>query len=1006
MPTNRTKKSGGKEGSARPDPARKHLLSVRPRPKQQRPRASATGRPSSPRLVVGLGASAGGLEALEEFLEAMPPKSGMAFVVVTHQHAGRPSLMAELLQRKTGMPVVQLSAPRRIERDHVYTVRPGHQVQIRDGLLGTVPMKRKAQPAMPIDFFFRSLAHDQKERAVGIILSGTGTDGTLGLKEIKGELGMVMVQDEVTAQHAGMPHSAIGTQLVDYVLPAAHMPQQLMEYMRASIPQAKRGGSSEEPPETLQQIFVLVRARTGHDFSQYKQSTVRRRIERRIHVHRLDTVKAYVHYLQANPTEIDLLFKELFIGVTSFFRDAEAWEALSSALPELLADKPDDYVLRAWVPGCSTGEEAYSLAILLRECTQAMKRSMDIQVFGTDLDAEAIKIARAGVYPSGVTNDLSAKRLARFFTAEDGGYRVKKEIREMLVFAPQNLIADPPFTKVDILSCRNLLIYLDATLQKKLMPLFHYSLRPKGLLFLGSSESIGSFSELFSVEEKKWKIFRRQEVPNGTYVTDLPVPRAELELPSLATGGVLRGGTQATFGQIADRVLLRELVPPTVLVHERGDVVHILGRTGEFLEPAPGSQANTNIFNMAREGLHITLAAGMRQATAEDREVIYHGVQVRKNGSHGFVDVRIRRIREPEMLRGLFCITFEHSSTARHESASSPNPGAVELDPPDRLLELERELQYMKESHQTTIEELETANEELKSTNEEMQSTNEELQSTNEELETSKEEMQSLNEELQTVNAELQGKVEELSRANNDMKNLLNSTDIATVFLDNNLHIQRYTEQARTVIRLIPSDIGRSIADLVSMLQYDRLLEDAREVLRNLVPKEIEVRGQRGDAWYLMRILPYRTTENVIEGLVLTFVNITKMRRLQEEQRHLLETLSNSPTCMFGHDRELRYTWSYAFASVFGCESERLKGSTDVEVFGAKAARELVAFKRSVLETRAAARRRIGMTFGTKRCFYDVFVEPTRDTTGEITGLSCVATDVTPLTEPTKKPRG
>ncbi len=992
-------RGGSKAGRARQGRARKTTAVRKKAATAPAPERAAHARPRKAFPVVGIGASAGGLEAIEAFFAAMPVSSGMAFVVVTHQHAGQASLMAELLSRRTSMPVVQASESTPLEPDHVYTSRPGDNLAVVDGVLQSAAVGRRIPIPMPVDYFFRSLAQDRKELAVGVILSGTGTDGTLGLKEIKAELGMVMAQDVKSAQYAGMPQSAVGTQLVDYVLPPEDMPDRLIAYERARVPAKAHEARHEGHQEPIQRVFSLLRGRTGHDFSQYKSSTVQRRIDRRIVVHHLGSMQRYVAYLRNHPEEIDLLFKELLIGVTSFFRDPEAWEALAGQIRQLLADKPDDYVLRAWVLGCSTGEEAYSLAILFREAMDEAKRSLSVQIFATDLDADAVASARRGTYPFGIANDLSATRLARFFTQEDDRFRVKKELREMVVFAPQDVLADPPFTKVDLLSCRNLLIYLDNSLQKKVFPLFHYAIKAHGILFLGSSESAAPFTRLFEPLDRKWKIFRRLDAPAGTYVADFP-PAIGAGLPRTLAEGGAAGGTHGhrTLAQLAERAILKDLVPPTVIVRERGDVVHVQGRTGQFLEPAPGAQAAANVFNMAREGLPLVLTAAIRQAAGQDAEVVQRGVLVKTNGSHSRVDVRVRRLREPAALRGLFCISFERSVEAREEGPArglraSRHAGA-------RVVALENELEQAKESHRATTEELQSANEELQSTNEELQSTNEELQSANEELGTSKEELQSLNEELQTVNAELQGKVEELSHINDDMKNLLNGTDIATIFMDGDLRIKRFTEQAKKVIRLIPSDVGRPIGDLVSTLRYDKLVDDAQEVLRTLIPKEVTVEGARDGGEpisYLMRILPYRTTENVIDGLVLTFVDISIARRLEREQERLLATLAHSATSVFGSDRDLRYTWSYP-STVFGRRARDIEGKTDVAIFGPRGARDLLALKRAVQKSRKAARSRVELVVDGERRSYDVFVEPVR----EDGGVSCVATDITPYVRPPK----
>ncbi len=703
----------------------------------------------------------------------------------------------------------------------------------------------------------------------------------------------------------------------------------------------------EDDADALARIFVMLRTRTGHDFTYYKSTTIRRRVDRRMNVNQIDTLADYVRFLQANPGEVDQLFKELLIGVTSFFRDPDAFDSLAKTIiPDLLANKPNDYVLRVWVTGCSTGEEAYSLAILFREAIERTKARISVQIFATDLDEEAIDCARNGVYPESIVGDVSVQRLQHFFDKEEGTYRIKKEIREMLVFAQQNVIEDPPFTKIDLLSCRNLLIYLEGKLQQRLIPMFHYALKPGGFLFLGTSESIGNFGHLFEPLDKKWKVFRRRGGAATTFVGDLSLPQAvERDAPPAQ---LPRKGPDATLVQSAERALLANLVPPAVIIHERGDIVHIHGRTGQFLEPAQGPPTHSNIYNMLREGLQLDVAVAIRQATKTGEEVI------------------------------------------QQEDGKAPPLEGSASGSPERLAQLERELQYAKEVHQGTVEELETTNEELKSTNEELQSTNEELQSANEELETSKEEMQSLNEELMTVNAELQGKVEELSRINDDMKNLLNGTDIATIFLDHRLNIKRYTEQAKRVIRLIPSDVGRPIGDLVSKLRYHRLAEDAEEVMQTLVFKEAEVKSE--DHVYLMRILPYRTTDNVIDGLVVTFVDITTVKGLQEETRRMWGALQGSPTSVFGQDMELSYRW--LSGTLFGPAAAEWVGKTDRDLMAAEDAEKLIVLKRSVLERDEAVRQRVRLSIGGKPSMYDVYVKPWKSATGELLGVSGVVTQV------------
>jgi two-component system CheB/CheR fusion protein len=710
-----------------------------------------------------------------------------------------------------------------------------------------------------------------------------------------------------------------------------------------------------------------------------------------MNVHQIETPKEYLRYVQVNPQELDLLFRELLIGVTSFFRDPDAFQALSDiGVRRLLEGKPEGYVVRCWVAGCSTGEEAYSMAMLLREHLDGLGLRFNAQVFATDLDPEAVDVARAGVYPSSITSDVSPKRLERFFVEEDGHYRIKKDIRETVVFATQDLADDPPFTKLDLLVCRNLLIYLNADVQKRLVPLFHYSLKSGGVLFLGSSETIGGYGHLFEPLDKKWKLFVRKEVPAGTYVTEMPASLgADAQGRDVPVVQITRR-VEPGLSQLAERAILQHLVPPSVIIQPGGEIVHIQGRTGLFLEPAPGPQMHANIYNMAREGLQLELTLAVRQAAGTKDEIVHRGVRVKTNGDFTRINLRVKQLTNPEALRGLFLVSFEIPQDPSPVPLPAQGDGTPGADS-ERVAALERELLQSKEVHQSTVEELETANEELKSANEELQSMNEELQSANEELETSKEEMQSLNEELQTVNAELQGKVEELSRANDDMKNLLNATDIATIFLDNQLSIKRYTEQAKRLIRLIPSDVSRSIGDLVSNLRYSTLVEDAREVLRTLVHKEVEVQSADG-SWYLMRILPYRTTENVIDGLVVTFVNVTKVRGLQEQTRHLLGALASSPTGVAAQDRELRYEW--AFGSIFGRWPNEINGRTDAELLNASEAETLAALKRRVLETGTRSRERLRVTpLGLSR-LYDVFLEPLLDAAGNVVGVTSVMTEL------------
>jgi two-component system CheB/CheR fusion protein len=852
-------------------------------------RASSEPAPdaASTPFVIGLGASAGGLEALTEFFDHMPSNSGAVFVVVTHRSPEHANLQPPLLQQHTVMPIVEVADTMAIEPNIVYLAPPMKKLAIISQTFQVMESDDNTSVRLPIDYFFRALADDQGDRAVAIVLSGTGTDGTLGVQAVKAKDGLTMVQALDSARYTGMPESALSTGQIDLALAPRDMPEALLAYM--SVPQPRIQAHSAFTPlaEVLPKIFVLLRGRTNHDFSSYKATTIRRRIERRMKVHQLDTPSQYLRYLQESPHELDLLFKELLISVTQFFRDAEAFDLLTQQLlPRMLAERPPHGAIRVWVPGCATGEEAYSLAIAIREAMQRNNTQCPVQIFATDLDAQAIATARLGQYPEGIAADVSPERLERFFVKEDNHYRVRKEIRETVVFAIQNLIKDPPFTKLDLLSCRNLLIYLDSTLQRQLLPLFHYALNPGGLLFLGSSETVSGFTDLFDAEDRKWKIFRRKETTSSS---NPMMSFTTAGLPQFTEVGGSPNSTEGrhsvTLAAQLERFLVTAYVPASIIVTERGDVVYVHGRTGQYLEPAPGLN-NQNVLDMAREGLRHELALALQQAATNDQTIIRDDLSIKDNG--GFVNVKImvRRIPDPEAIRGLFLVTFEPNAAATSERSSRPKTATTRGQRPSRVAELEEELAYTQAHLQNTVEELETTNEELRATNEEVQSTNEELQSSNEELETSREEMQSLNEELQTVNSELQDKVEELSQANNDMQNLLNSTNVATIFLDDNLRIKRFTRQMTRVIKLIDSDVGRPLSDLAYNLNYDRLITDATEVLQTLVYKEVEVHTHEG-VWYLMRLMPYRTTENVIDGLVITFVEITKLKETEQLVREL-----------------------------------------------------------------------------------------------------------------------
>lgn len=832
--------------------------------------------------IVGVGASAGGLEALEQFLRGVPPDSGMAFVVIQHLDPTHQGLLPELLQRASGMTVYQVKDRMRVRPNCVYVIPPNRDMSILHGVLHLFEPAAPRGLRLPIDFFLRSLAEDRQQHSVGVILSGMGSDGTAGLRAIKEKAGLGLAQEPASAKFDSMPRSAIDAGLADLVAPAQELPGKIVEYLRHAQLIAKVEGAQEEKDRSsLEKVLILLRAKTGHDFSPYKKNTVYRRIERRMGIHQIDRLGSYVRYLQENPQELDLLFNELLIGVTNFFRDGTAWEFLrDEVLPALLAERQGG-VLRVCSAGCSTGEEAYSLAIVFRE---ALERShaaekFQLQIFATDLDRDAIDRARQGSYPANIAADVSSERLRRFFIKEENGYRVGKEIRGAVTFATQNLIMDPPFTKLDLLACRNLLIYLTPEVQRQLLPIFHYVLKPGGILFLGSAESLNSSGELFTPLNLKARLFQRRE--SALPLEPLAFPPALVPALSGVHKETIVAKPADNLQALADQLLLQSFSPSAVLVNGKGDILYISGRTGKYLEPAAG-KANWNIFAMVRKGLRFELGAAFEKALRQKEAVTAPALKLGEGPGSQDVDIVVQAVQEPQALRGLVMVVFK-DRPALENRKRRPRSGAISENC-DRVQELERELQHLSEKLQVSREEMQSSQEELKSANEELQSTNEVLQSTNEELTTSREELQSLNEELQTVNAEQQSKMDELARTNNDMRNLLNSTEILTVFLDSRCRIRRYTKGVEKLFKLIPGDVGRPLDDIVNHLAYPELVADLDEVLRTLVFSEKQV-ATVDKRWFLVRIMPYRTIEEVIDGVVITFSNITAAKRLEAELR-------------------------------------------------------------------------------------------------------------------------
>ena len=830
--------------------------------------------------VVGIGASAGGLEALEQFLNAVPPDSGMAFVIIQHLDPTHKGMMPELLQRATEMKVTEVQDRTAVQPDCVYIIPPNKDMSILHGVLHLLKPTQNRGLRLPIDFFFRSLAQDQMEKSIGVILSGMGSDGCLGLRAIKEKAGLVLVQEPTSAKFDGMPRSAIDAGLADIVAPVEELPRKIITYLkRTSLIPRKAAPIEDKALSALEKTIILLRTHTGHDFSLYKENTLLRRIERRMSIHQIGKTSTYVRYLQENQVELDLLFKELLIGVTNFFRDKPVWELLASqTIPTLIRRSGGQKVLRAWIPGCSSGEEAYSLAIVFTEALEQAKiYNRTLQIFATDLDQDAIDRARLGVFPSNIEVDVSAKRLKRFLIQQEGGYRVRKEIRQMVIFAPQNITMDAPFTKLDILSCRNLLIYLAVKVQQQLIKVFHYSLNPKGILLLGSSETIGSYTHLFTPLNNKARLYQRLQPDYAALPVNFPL---SFNVTPLIGAAYRPRAIHASLEELANQLVLKQFAPAAALVNEQGDILYVSGHTGKYLEPAAG-KADWNLFSMAREGMRYELSAAFHKALRQKESVTLNRVRIETGENEHFADIFVQKLQEPQPLKGLIMVAFKEVPSVMVDQA---NRAALIGDRKGPIQGLEQEVLLAKSEAQASNEAMQTLKEEYCSANEELQSTNEELQSANEELTTSKEEMQSLNEELHTVNTELQIKLDELSRASSDMRNLLNSTDIAMLFLDKALNVRRFTPQTAQIIKLIPGDIGRPITDLVSTLKFPELVNDVREVIRTLISRETQL-PSRDKRWFNMRIIPYRTVEDKIDGVVITFTDITAAKTLEAKLR-------------------------------------------------------------------------------------------------------------------------
>jgi two-component system, chemotaxis family, CheB/CheR fusion protein len=849
--------------------------------KEEKRDTSKTDKPLNKFPVVAIGSSAGGFDALKTFFTAMPPEPGMAFVLVQHLDPDHESTMADLMGRYTPLKVSQAQDGMKVEPDHIYIIPPNRDMGIMNGNLQLIEPLEPHGLRLPINYFLNNLADDQKENSIAIIFSGYGSDGTIGIKSINAVAGMIMAQDPETADSDSMPIHAIETGMVDFVLPPEEMPEKLISYMESAQKTIKRILTPKEETErSLQKIFMLIRNRTGHDFSYYKENTVYRRISRRMNVHQIENMPLYLRFLQESPHEIDILFKEFLINVTSFFRDSESFDALKNNLKKIIESKADVDNFRVWIPGCSSGEEVYSVAITIHELLEESGKNIDVQIFGTDIDIDAIASARSGTYTANISADVGKERLQKYFVKRNNLYTIRNDIREMAVFAPHDVIKDPPFTKLDMISCRNLLIYLKAEAQQKALSNFNYAINNNGILFLGPSESVGEFLDAFTVLDKKWKIFKCVKSTDFArrFVNIHPLPQAipPSHLTTEMNFEYPKNGVNAlNISTLVENQLLDIYVPPSAIINNFGEILYIHGRLGNYLEPAPG-KAKLNILDMAREGLKFELNSAIQNAISKKREILLEGLRVKNNGGHIFVDITVKPM-EHESTKEILIVSFEEVQLQE----DAPEDKII-LDMTtrgdERITELEDELKLNKERLNITIEEMKSSNEELRSANEELQSLNEEAQSTNEELETSKEELQSINEEMVTVNNELQIKIDELTQIQDDMKNLFNSTEIATIFLDKDLKIKSFTKEATNLIKMIESDVGRPLSDIMSNLKYDKLIGDIQQVIERLTYKELELETNDGK-WFQTKIMPYKTSKNIIDGAIITFNNISLVKK-------------------------------------------------------------------------------------------------------------------------------
>lgn len=959
---------------------------------------------NSPTKIVGIGASAGGLEALEKFFFNMNPDSGMGFVIIQHLSPDHKSLMADLLGKTTQMRVMEAQEAMRIEPNSVYLIPSGKTMTVKRGCLFLEDREPKPTLSMPIDIFFLSLAKDQGSRAVGVILSGNGSDGTLGIQAIKEARGLVYVQDAGTAQFSGMPQSAIGTNKIDFVAPPEQLPDAILNNVKANVESSALNELRRENP--LNRALRLLLEQTGVDFTFYKKNTITRRIERRMQATQFSTLEDYTAVLAQSPDEIDLLFKDMLIGVTQFFRDADAFDELKRrAIRPLVVSKKHHETIRVWIPGCSTGEEAYSIAMLFREVKNETGSKVNIKIFATDIDQDAIDFASRGIYVGNTLDNLSPERLEAFFNQRGRTYEVKRYLREMIVFAKQNLLKDPPFSRIDLISCRNLLIYFENPFQTKAYAIFRFSLNQKGYLLLGPSEVLDTDNGYQTINAH-WRIYKytrrnrryAEPVNEETQVAGQRFVHQYDENPQYNK----RQHTQLEADNLLYKGLLESTSSASILVDENRSIKHAFGNLQPFLRLPTGGRIEFDVVNMARDQITVPLSTAIHKASNRNQRVVYSGIQLEqgKKGGSGIYELVATPYYDVSQDENLVYISFQEQRLDNDGQQSNPSFNfAWDESIGERIYQLEQELKYTKENLQATIEELETSNEELQATNEELLASNEELQSTNEEL-------QSVNEELLTVNAEYQTKISELTELNNDISNLFNSTEVGTIFLDEHLNIRKFTPVAKREINLIEQDLGRPLSHISHNLVNIDLVGEATSVLNTLIVREKEVQNEQG-MWFILKTIPYRTTENVIKGVVITLVDISQLKRAQEELAQLAEqtrqneikfhqALQFSRIAIFHQDRELKYIWVYnPFPKFPGYEDRLTIGKTDEELFLEEDAKKLTDLKRSVLVSGIGDRLLIDMTIQNEKVYYDLFVEPLENEEGEVIGVACVSIDVT-----------